>query len=96
MTDTLSREDIDLELLLMESIPCGGNSFPENRPCPRDAEAEYAYCACRCPISGKGFKCDACFQEWYSANRTYATAIRCNKCGKEWPIEDAHLMYRRI
>lgn len=87
----LERDAIaDLEEMFALEIPCGGNLFPEKRPCPDKAPATLIL---RCPhhVTPEDFKCFECYSRWLRGHLDRGTpAIECdNGCG-DIPIHDAY------
>lgn len=67
MTDTITREVVELEELLSEEVPCGGNDAPVSRDCPWGAPA-ILVSTHRCRrMSKRAAKCLQCFLEWHKA-----------------------------
>lgn len=78
-TDVVSVEELEAHFEL--EVPCGGNSFPHDRPCPAQAGAILVSshnCGNRIP---EDFKCLDCYMEWLRAILVqYDGRCRCTAC----------------
>ena len=80
-TETISVSE--LEEMLSNEIPCGGNLVPEKQPCPHDAAAVLVS-SHHCPTGDpKQFKCVACYEVWLAhvLHKTRGKGnVRCGFC----------------
>lgn len=92
MLDVLADPIAELEEHFDLEIPCGGNSFPVNRPCPHGAAATLRFIHHpRCRDMPQSLKCNSCHQEWLSGCRAewYSGIVGC-VCGAQLPAEDCY------
>lgn len=92
MTFTDTEVDHDLDELVPEQIPCGGNEVPVKRPCPHNAPATLVAVGC-CEAARKPsvFKCFECYREWYLGSPS--STAKCLICGT---VKPRHEWYRPI
>ena len=89
---TAPLADVDLEELFAERLPCGGNHFPVDRPCPHDAEATMV-CVHICQLDPQAYKCDYCHKTWLDAVVAIPGDIVCEYCDWSAPPGD---LYRHL
>ena len=78
-TETISISD--LEEMLSNNLPCGGNITPKKRPCPHNAEA-ILVSSHNCPMGQipQDLKCFSCYEIWRASNND-VDRVRCPSCG---------------
>src|SRR5690242_11029262 len=83
----------ELEEMLSNDVPCGGNTVPENVPCPHNAAAVLVS-SHLCPMTSdpKEFKCVACYEVWLAhvLRKTLGKGnVNCRTCswrGLAWGL----------
>lgn len=83
----------ELEALLEEEVPCGGNACPK-APCPYDAPAVLRCSCCPHATEPTDFKCVACYSIWLASVIRSGGSVYCHDCGRVTPANLAHLLYR--
>lgn len=95
---TLTAPVTDLEEMLEDFVPCGGNNFPVRHSCTREATWIRRESICTC-VPMKRFKCDQCYEEWLTAatsiGRPGAKWTNCPVCFTAY-FADPRDMYRRL
>jgi hypothetical protein len=91
MSAPLLERDIvaDLEAMFAIELPCGGNIYPEKRPCPDNAPATMIL-RCPCDPGPEDFKCFECYSRWLRAHIDKGTmSLSCEACG-DTPIHECY------
>lgn len=88
MTDTITRDVVELEELFANELPCGGNIFPAVRPCPHGASAVVVGPRGHEHGHPQAFKCLDCFTDWITGDRVRPGFFYC--CGEWWPVAGAY------